>query len=225
MYIVQKCITKLNNNQPTFFLDPKEKRLLENKLKSNEYKIYRPYKDSEKVIFYNCREPKVLLYEIKCKSKIRHQDILGSVYSLISGEMFGDIIIKDGHYYIYILELVRNYFESNFSKVKNYSVELESCPLELLSNYEREYEEFEIIVSSERIDTVISTITHINRNSIKDKIKNKDIMLNHDYLKSSSYYLKPGDIFSIRKYGKFKYIGIEKKTKKDNFIVKYLKYL
>ena len=67
----------------------------------------------QKVIIYQKSVPEVLLYQIKVKTKIRHQDILGTMYSLsIAPELFGDILIIDGNYYIYILPIVRNYFES-----------------------------------------------------------------------------------------------------------------
>ena len=226
MYIIQKNLNRLSNYQPTFFLDPKEQKELRSKLKKDEYKIFSPFDDNEKVIFYIDEEPEVILYEIKSKQELRHQDILGTMYSLnISPEMFGDIILYDNRYFIYVLKLFQNYFEMNFTKVRNSSVELVSLDISYLEDYKRDYEEIELIVSSERIDTVISSIIQSNRNVIKDKIKDKEILLNHDLLKNNSYVLKSGDIFSIRKFGKYKYIGIIKSTKKDNYIVKCLKYL
>ena len=226
MYTIQKNLNRLNNYQPTFFLDPKEQLELKSKLKKNDYKVFSPYKDAEKVIFYNEQLPEVILYEIKSKQELRHQDILGAMYSLnISSEMFGDIILYNNRYFIYVLKLFQNYFEMNFTKVRNSSIELVQLDLDYLVDYKRSYEEIELIVSSERIDTVISSIIHTNRSVIKDKIKDKEILLNHDLLKNNSYILKPGDIFSIRRFGKYKYIGIIKNTKKDNYIIKCLKYL
>ena len=226
MYTIEKNLNRLSNYQPTFFLDPKEQLELKSKLKKNNYKVFSPYKDAEKVIFYNEQLPEVILYEIKSKQEIRHQDILGTMYSLnISSEMFGDIILYNNRYFIYVLKLFQNYFEMNFTKVRNSSIELVQLDLDYLVDYKRSYEEIELIVSSERIDTVISSIIHTNRNVIKDKIKDKEILLNHDLLKNNSYILKPGDIFSIRRFGKYKYIGIIKNTKKDNYIIKCLKYL
>ena len=226
MYTIQKNLNRLNNYQPTFFLDPKEQLELKSKLKKNDYKVFSPYKDAEKVIFYNEQLPEVILYEIKSKQELRHQDILGTMYSLnISSEMFGDIILYNNRYFIYVLKLFQNYFEMNFTKVRNSSIALVQLDLDYLVDYKRSYEEMELIVSSERIDTVISSIIHTNRNVIKDKIKDKEILLNHDLLKNNSYILKPGDIFSIRRFGKYKYIGIIKNTKKDNYIIKCLKYL
>lgn len=226
MYTIQKNLNRLNNYQPTFFLDPKEQNDLKMKLKKNEYKVFYPYKDSEKVIFYINEVPEVILYEIKSKQELRHQDILGTMYSLnISPEMFGDIVLDNGRYFIYVLKLFQNYFEMNFTKVRNSSIELVRCDLDYLEDFERKYETIEIIVSSERIDTVISSIIHCNRAMIKDKIKDKEILLNHELLKNNSYVLRVGDVFSIRRFGKYKYMGIIKQTKKDNYIIKCFKYL
>ena len=226
MYYIQKNINKLNTTGSTFFLDPKELMEIKSKLKKNEYSIYYPYKDSEKVILYKNNEPEVLLYEIKIKVPVRHQDILGSIYSLgIDKELFGDILIIDNHYYVYILPLVRNYFDSNFLMVRNSHIELKEININIFKDYERSYEKLEFIVSSNRIDTVVSTICHINRNNISTMIKKREILLNHDYLKNSSYKLKDNDTFSIKRIGKFKYNGIIKNTKSDHLIIEVLKYL
>lgn len=226
MYQIQKNINKLNSTGSTFFLDPKELIDIKGKLKKNEYNIYYPYKDSEKVILYKNNIPEILLYEIIIKVPVRHQDILGSIYSLgIDSELFGDILIIDNHYYVYILPIVRNYFESNFLMVKNSHIELKEIPINTLSDYERRYEKLEFIVSSNRIDTVISTICHTNRNSISSMIKKREILLNHDFLKNSSYKLKDNDTFSIKRIGKFKYNGVIKNTKSNHLIVEILKYL
>ena len=225
MYTIQKNLTRLKNNQTTYFLDPKELVQIKGKLKKGEYSIYYPYKDSEKVIIYQNKEPEVLLFEIKTKTPIRHQDILGALYSLnISSELFGDILVFDNHYYIYLLPIVRNYFESNFLMVKNSHVEVEEIPVDTLKDYERSYERIELIVSSNRIDTVISSIIHTGRNNIINLIKKKEILLNYDYLKDNDYKLKEGDIFSIRKIGKFKYKGTIKTTKSNHFIIELYKY-
>ena len=82
MYFIEKNLTKLKNTNQTFFLDSKELNQVKSKLKKGEYDIYYPYKDSEKNIIYKNNKPEVLLYEIKCKTILRHQDILGTMYSL-----------------------------------------------------------------------------------------------------------------------------------------------
>ena len=226
MYEIQQNVTRLDNGQPTFFLDPSEAKEVKRKFGKNKLNVFSPNRDSEKIIYYLDREPEVLLYEIKCSNELRHQDILGTMYSLnISKEMYGDIILNDGRYFIYILKLFQNYFEMNFTKVRNSKIELVELDLDYLKDYERAYEELELIVSSERIDTIVSHLSGTSRAMIKEKVKDKEILLNNELLKNLSYTLKENDTFSIRKIGKFKYIGIIKTTKSGNYIVKILRYI
>ena len=226
MYFIQKNVTRIFSNQHTFFLNPKEVLEIKRKVSGINYSIYYPYKDSEKVLLYTKNIPEVLLYEIKTKICLRHQDILGAMYSLnIAPELFGDILIINNKYYIYILPIVRNYFEANFCRVKNSSVVLEEISIDTLKDYERLYDSLEIIVSSVRIDTVISRICNISRTNFSDMIKKKEIILNYDFLKNRSYKLKENDTFSIKGIGKFKYIGILRQTKSNHSVIKILKYL
>ena len=188
MYEIQKNVTRLDNGQPTFFLDPSEAKEVKRKFGKNKLNVFSPNRDSEKIIYYLDREPEVLLYEIKCSNELRHQDILGTMYSLnISKEMYGDIILNDGRYFIYILKLFQNYFEMNFTKVRNSKIELVELDLDYLKDYERAYEELELIVSSERIDTIVSHLSGTSRAMIKEKVKDKEILLNNELLKSFLY--------------------------------------
>ena len=56
-------------------------------------------------------------------------------------------------------------------------------------------------------------------------IKNKEIMLNYEYLKDGSYKLKVDDVFSIKRVGKFVYNGVIKTTKSNHMIIEIKKYL
>ena len=225
MYKIEKNLNRLYRKEATFFLDPKEQLELAKKLKKEPYQIYKPYPDSEKNIFYIKEEPKVILYEIKSKIPLEHREILGTLFSLnITSELFGDIVITNNHYYIYVLESIAPYIKNNLLLVKNSRIELIEVPLETLKEYHKEYETIEIIASSTRIDTVISRLIQTSRPNIIEKIKNKEIILNYDILKNNSYQLKENDIFSIRRYGKYQYIGIKKETKSKNYIIEKKKY-
>lgn len=225
MYKIEKNLNRLYRKEATFFLDPKEQLELAKKLKKEPYQIYKPYPDSEKNIFYIKEEPKVILYEIKSKIPLEHREILGTLFSLnITSELFGDIVITNNHYYIYVLESIAPYIKNNLLLVKNSRIELIEVPLETLKEYHKEYESIEIIASSTRIDTVISRLIQTSRPNIIEKIKNKEIILNYDILKNNSYQLKENDIFSIRRYGKYQYIGIKKETKSKNYIIECKKY-
>lgn len=228
VYEIEKNIEKLLKGNSTGFLTLNVINEIKGKLKKYDYQIFSPYTDSEKIILYSKKEPNIKLYRIDCyeQDKISHSSILGSLFGLnITSEMFGDIILYDGDFYVYILDDISEYIVNNFAMVGNISIKLIEVNLDFLSNYKRQYEELELIVSSLRIDAVVSRLCGFNREKTQDSIKNEFVLLNGRILNKSSYILKDGDIFSIKRYGKYKYIGILKTTKKDNYLIKIDKYV
>ena len=225
MYKTKKNIDRLNRGEPTFFLDPNLEKEITKNFK-NHINIFKPYEDTERIIIYRDIKPKVSLFKIITKEKLRHQDIMGSILSLnIKKEMLGDIIVDDNNYYFYILESINNYISNYFTKVKNINISLEELPLDYLKDYKRKYKEIIVNVKSNRVDLIISKLTGLSRRVVKDMINNKEIILNYQILTSNSYQFRENDIFSIRGYGKYKYIEIINKTKKNNYLVKCLKYI
>lgn len=225
-YKIENTIEKLLNGKPTYFLDNSEFKKVISKIKNKNYNIYELYKDQEKVILYTKEEPKVSLFKIISRDSLRHQDILGAILSLnISPSFLGDIIIDNDNYYFYVLSDLDEFLKQNLKMVGRKSVTLEKIDLGYLKNYKRKYEEYKIIVTSLRIDNVISKIIGLNRSKIIDKIKNKEVILNYEILTKSSYNLRENDVFSIRRVGKYKFIKIDNITKKNNLVIKYLKYV
>ena len=111
MYNIKKNIDRLNRNEPTFFLEPNEVKEVSKHFKKDEFNIFKPFIEAEKVILYKDKLPKVVLFKIITKDSLRHQDILGSIFSLnIDKELFGDIIIDDNNYYFYLLESMKDFF-------------------------------------------------------------------------------------------------------------------
>ena len=225
MYFVKKNVDRLYDGDCTDFLDIRKQDLVRAKMKI-DYNVYLPFEEADKVIFYTYKMPDVALYEIKSTEILKHQEIMGSIYSLnIDENLFGDIIIDNNRYFIYLFSKIENYFINNFNYVGKKKIILEKLDIDYLKDYKRKYEEITIISSSERIDSIVSRLTNINRKEITDKIKNDEIIVNGKEMKNNSYILKKGDIFSIRRFGKYKYLGISKTTKKDNLIITVKKYI
>lgn len=226
VYKINNAVEKIKTGKNTQFLDGRELKIVTGRLKKNEYNVYYPYKDSEKVMLYTEKVPKVKLFKIYTVENIRHQDVLGSLFALnIDSSYFGDIVLYNDYYYVFVSEDLALYIKDNLKMVGNKKVSLEEVNLNVLDNYERKYEEKEMIISSLRIDNIISGIINTSRKVALDKIKNKEVIVNYDVMNKNSYILKENDIFSIRRYGKYKFVGIVKSTKKNNFIVRYLKYI
>lgn len=225
IYTVEKIVEKVLYSDSTNFVEIKYLNKVKKELKNIKYNIYEPFLESTKVILYN-EIPNVKIYEIKSSIELRHQDILGTLYSLnISDDMFGDVVVFDNRYFIIILGSIENYILSNLTSIRNSKVTLIEKDMYYLKDYKQKYEEYKVIVPSNRIDVVISKIINSSRSKAQELIKNDDIYLNYNLLTKPTYFLKENDIFSIRKYGKYKYVGINNTTKKDKIVITYLKYI
>lgn len=225
IYTVEKIVEKVLYSNSTNFVEIKYLNRVKKELKNIKYNIYEPFIGATKVILYN-KMPNIKIYEIVSSNDLRHQDILGTLYSLnISDEMFGDVVIWNNRYFIIILSSIDNYIKSNLISIRNSKVDLIEKDPYYLKNYKQEYEEFNIIVPSIRVDVIVSKIINSSRSNALEKIKNGDIYLNYELLTKPTYMLKENDIFSIRKYGKYKFNGIINETKKGNIIVNISKYV
>ncbi|MBR1377470.1 MAG: hypothetical protein IJ565_06655 [Bacilli bacterium] len=222
-YFIEKEIDKFNKNGYTGFLNELEFNSIKNILNKRHinYEIYRSFEDGDRIIIYK-ELPDITCFKVITNNPLKHSDIMGALYNFnIDEDIIGDIIIKDDSYYFIILSSMKDYFINNFNTIGKYKVDIKEVNIPIKV---RSYIELEFIVSSTRIDTVISRIINSNRKYINDMISNKDIILNYNVLTNKSYILKENDIFSIRRYGKYKYIGIKKTTKKDNIVISLKKY-
>lgn len=225
IYTVEKIVEKVLYSNSTNFVEIKYLNRVKKELKNVKYNIYEPFVGATKIILYN-KMPNIKIYEIISSNDLRHQDILGTLYLLnISDEMFGDVVIWNNRYFIIILSSIDNYIKSNLTSIKNSKVDLIEKDPYYLKDYKQEYEECIIIVPSIRVDVIVSKIINSSRSNALEKIKNGDIYLNYELLTKPTYMLKENDIFSIRKYGKYKFLGEINRTKKGSLVIKYLKYV
>lgn len=222
-YYIEKNISKFYKDDHTYFLDTKNLSSVKKELNKNKtfYNIYEPFIDSDYKILYKDNIPNISCFKIITDKELTHQSIMGSLYNFISEDYIGDIIIDNAYYFI-VLDEIKEFILNNFEYVGNIKIKLELTNIPIT---ERKYSDIELIVSSLRIDAIISRLLNITRTDIDEIINKKEVILNNEILTNRSYNLKENDIFSIRKKGKYKYIGVNKKTKKDNNVILIKKYI
>lgn len=224
-YNIEKILDSLNNYGKTNFITQKELMLIKGKLFKNEYNIYWLYDECSKVILYKKDIPDIKLFKIKCKNKLRHQEILGTIFSLgIKEDTFGDIVKYNDEFYIFLLPHLVSYFTCNLTEINGNKIILEEVDIASKDKFIQDTVAKEYIVSSLRIDNIVSSITNCSRRDTLDKFKNNEVNLNYNDEIKPTRVLQEGDIFSIRRYGKFKFNKILKMTKKGGFIIEILIY-
>lgn len=224
-YNDEKIIGQLLNHGHTCFLTLKELMSVKGKLNKNEYNVYYPYPDATKVLLYKKEEPELKLLKIECSNNVRHQDIMGTIFKEgLKEDSFGDIVKYNNDFYIFVLPHLADDIKYHMQNIKNETVSITEEDINLKENFQQEYINKEYIVSSLRIDNVVSTITNESRNNVLSKFDNKEIFLNYEDTVKPTRVLKEGDIFSIRRYGKYRFNQILKTTKKGGFIIEVLMY-
>ena len=228
VYEIEKNVEKLLRGNCTGFLTNVTRLEVMSHLRNKDVHIFKPFEEAEKVILYKNDYPMVRLFRINCykDDSLQHSSIMGSLFGLnITSEMFGDIVKYKDNFYVYLLDDICELVLDNFRMVGNINISLEEVDSNYLSDFKREYEKITLIVSSLRVDTIVSKLIGCSRDIIVEKIKNQEILINDKSATKVSNLIDINDIFSIRKYGKYKFRDIIGKTKKDNYIIEIDKYI
>lgn len=230
----------------TDFLDMYQKNLVQkllNSIKYDNFLFFGGNKNSERTvaIFYPDKFSKNIveknydnimgiveiilpndLYE-----KYTHRDYLGGLMKLgIKREKIGDIVVFNEGAHIIVLNEIINFVEENVSSLTRFSKSSVNIKkIEELYEQEIKTEEMQIIVSSLRLDNIVSEIARTSRAKAEEIIIQARVFVNFENIVKNSKILKEADIITIRGKGRFKIQEIIGNTKKGRFIVRIEKYV
>lgn len=227
--VLDKYYSYLSNKRKTstnffnsFDID-KITRFLDNK--NIEYGVYDKYPFLEKkIIYFGEYDNYITIFKAKKSDKIKHSNILGTLFSLgLTDDVIGDIIVMDDYFYLTTLTRLSSFIKNNLTIINGERIELLE-ETNIVLNKDR-FLKMKLLVSSMRVDTIVSKITNTNRLKVNSMIKDNIILVNYNTVKSSSLILKNNDILSIRKYGKYIIKNIIGTTKKNNLVLEIEKYI
>lgn len=156
-----------------------------------------------------------------------HRDYLGGLMKLgIKREKIGDIIVFDEGANIIVLNEILDFVNSNISSLTRFGKSLiKTKKIEELHKQEIKTEEIQIIVSSLRLDNIVSELAKTSRTKAEEIINAGRVFVNFENIIKDSKTLKEADIITIRGKGRFKILEIMGNTKKGRFIIKVEKYV
>lgn len=212
----------------TDFLDPYEVELSKsilNRFDEISYLIDGGYYEAERAVIYIYPEymyepilDDIKILKFTSKSDIKHRDILGSVLGLgIDRRKIGDIIINDDNYYFFAKSEITNFLEFNLFKIGNNKIDIS-----LSSNAEipeAEFDNKDIIVSSLRLDVIISSVYNISRSKAQELIRQERVKVNFKAENKVAFSLNEKDLVSVRKFGRFIFNKITGSTKKEKYAI------
>ncbi|MCY7008241.1 YlmH/Sll1252 family protein [Fusobacterium simiae] len=169
----------------------------------------------------------VKYFKIIKKSKfitLEHKHYLGNIIALgIKREILGDLIVKNDECYGIILENMFDFLKENLLRIN-------SSPVEIIEIKEdevpqNEFKELNVILSSLRLDSLVSELTNLSRSSSVNYIDLGNVQVNYEIQREKNYRISIGDTVIIKKYGKFKIEEENGLTKKDKVKLIVRKYI
>lgn len=155
--------------------------------------------------------------------ELTHRDILGAIMNLgIERKALGDIVVGEESY-TWIQEPLADFLCEELRQVKHSPVKCQVCetPSEI---FQREQKIVTLNVASERIDNVLAVFCKLSRGAAQKLFDEKKVFVNGRQLERYTGVLKCEDRVSVRGYGKFVYLGVEKQTRKERLCVRISVY-
>ena len=148
--------------------------------------------------------------------KLTHRDILGALMSLgIKRELFGDIVEKDKDFYLAVDR--HEYLKDHLSMIKRSKVKFVEWDEEI--EIKNDYLIKSFIVSSFRLDKIISSFYKISRQKAAEFIRAGHVKVNHKPVEQINYLCNNKDIISFKKHGRVMFVDCNKQTRSDNYVV------
>lgn len=194
------------------FYPPNIWRWFEKNFNSNSFKVESNgvFDDSERRMIsfnnmYDIPFPMKLL-KIRNTSKfnnLTHKDFLGGILSLgIERNKIGDLLVKDHVCYVPVHEDIESFLICNIDKIGK-----AACKVEILEQYESlpqfNFKEEVILVSSLRIDGIVSKLANVSRAKAQMMVEQGRILIDYVKVRDKSYEVKEDERITIRGVGKF----------------------
>ena len=219
----------------TSFLKPEEQKAVCDRITSSSLKfdVYSGYDGAERnmICIYDDVKPEETAFPMSSLSftlsdweTITHRDVLGALMSLgLKREFIGDIIFFDGKCVFFTDRKITEYVIGNFFSVKHHSISVNEYNEEI--DFSPAYEIKDIIVSSMRVDCIVSELCSVSRTVAAQLTVGGFIFINGAECNKKDRSVSEGDIISIRKKGKYRVDSNCGATKKGRIKLKVLKYI
>ena len=131
-----------------------------------------------------------------------HRDYLGALLGMgVGREWIGDILIRDSVAHVLCIQSVEAHL-LGIEKVGRCGVKTAEVALSDVPVPERKVKAVSFTVQSPRLDAVLSGLFHLSRTQAAERIRAGDASLNYSECLRPDAEIRPGDIVSLRGYGK-----------------------
>ncbi len=145
---------------------------------------------------------------------LTHRDYLGAAMALgIEREMMGDIAVRPEAAYLFCEERIAPYLRENLTQARRTPLQCETVG-ELPPGALFETRRLSVQLASQRADALIARVYHLSRGEAQALFPAGKVFISGRLCESPGYAPKPGDVLSVRGFGRMRYGGVESLSKK-----------
>ncbi len=155
----------------------------------------------------------------KFADALTHRDFLGSILALgLRREIVGDILLCDNCGYAFCMDTVADFLTEHLDRVRRTTVqvsETDSLP-EVL---DAEPETQSLVVASPRLDALLAAAFRLSRSEAQRLIAAERVFVDSRAVTRADILLQENCFVSARGFGRFRYCGTKRETKKGKLRV------
>ena len=151
---------------------------------------------------------------VRFAEKLTHRDFLGALMNLgFERELLGDIVVREEAAYLFCVERIAPYIAQSLTQVRRTTVRcarLERLPEGELFRLERQV----VQLASVRADALVAHLFRLSRSDAQALFAQGRVFVDGRECRDTGYTPKPGEILSVRGFGRARYIGVDSLSKK-----------
>lgn len=238
-------VEKQNKIQITDFLSPVELEILKDVLKMINFKNYEIYggpSNSQRNIIIIFPEKLESLFKekkfdfnsilncvriINADEEYDHKVYLGGLIKLgIKREKIGDIVVYEKGADIVVNKEITKFLISNLNELTRFKKSsIEVIDIKDIIEKEQEFKELKIIVSSLRLDNIVSELAKTSRNKASEILKQERVFINYKNETKPTKLVQEKDLITVRGIGKFIIDEVSGNTRSGKYVLMIKKYV
>ncbi|RYL95405.1 RNA-binding protein [Sporolactobacillus sp. THM7-4] len=153
---------------------------------------------------------------------LSHPELLGALTGtgIVRGKL-GDLLFSAGRIQFVAAKEIESYLLMNVTSVGRTPVTCRTIERQSLIHKEENWQEREGTISSLRLDTVLAEMYHLSRTKVSESINQGHAKVNWRVIEKKDFEVRPGDVLSLRGYGRSKIISVNGFTKKNKIRLRY----
>ena len=145
--------------------------------------------------------------------ELTHRDFLGALLHLgLSREALGDIALTEGGAFVFCTEPAAALIESELGTVRHTRVDAARCEAPERAAAQEMTRQI-VQVQSERLDALVARACRLPREKAQQLFAEGRVFQNGAAAEGSSLAAE-GDLLSVRGYGRFRYLGVQGRSRK-----------